>query len=540
MPRIIPPMRDADAATLPQGEASVAAPREETGSRRWRTATYPVLFAAYPVLFLWSQNLSEAEPSEVLPPLLVTMAIAALLTIVLGLILRDIRKAALILTPLIIGLLGYGHATRLSRALDLPSIVQQVAWAATVVAAIVLASRLSGRNLDRLGTALTRIAAILVVITLVQIVPYQLTTTSSTSNNELQGLATTTDAPKRDVYWFIFDRYGSDRALDLLYGIDNDLTPWLREQGFTVLDKAHPNYVKTSLSLATTNQMTHILDMPGVPGPEENSQAFLKSMIRTSAVAQQFKALGYKYFNIGSWWTPSRSSPLADVNLHTPAPDEFTASLIEASAIPAIARAAGVGTVNVRTRHWENNQYGLEAVGGLKDEPGPKYVFTHILLPHPPYVHAEDGHFLTAEEMQGRDGETLFRDQLAYANTRIREIIGGLLALPEDRRPIIILQADEGPETPEYRATRTTTWDWDTASTEDLETKFGILNAWYVPGDRPVGLYPQLTSINTFPLLFRDYFGLAYKLREDRVFASEKYNRPYDQIEITDRLPPNP
>ena len=177
----------------------------------------------------------------------------------------------------------------------------------------------------------------------------------------------------------------------------------------------------------------------------------------------------------------------------------------------------------------------------MKDEPGPKFVFTHILLPHPPYVHASDGHFLTAEEMQGRDGETLFRDQLAYANTRIREIIGGLLALPEDRRPIIILQADEGPETPEYRATRKTTWDWHTASTEDLEIKFGILNAWYVPGDRQVGLYPELTSINTFPLLFRDYFGLDYDAsRGPGVRGSRNYTRPYDLVEITDRLPPTP
>ena len=177
-------MTDADAATMPRGNSSVVTPREDARGPRWRTAIYPVLFAAYPVLFLWSQNLSEAEPGEVLPPLLITMAGAALLTIILGLILRDIRKAALILTPLIIGLLGYGHATRLSRAFDLPAVVQQAAWAAAVVAAIVLAFRLSGRNLDRLGTALTRIAAILIVITLVQIVPYQLTTTSSTSTNQ--------------------------------------------------------------------------------------------------------------------------------------------------------------------------------------------------------------------------------------------------------------------------------------------------------------------------------------------------------------------
>ena len=61
-----------------------------------------------------------------------------------------------------------------------------------------------------------------------------------------------------------------------------------------------------------------------------------------------------------------------------------------------------------------------------------------------------------------------------------------------------------------------------------------------MPGDRPIGLYDGQTSINTFPLLFRDYFGLDYELLPDRVFASRKYDLPYDQIEITDRLPPSP
>jgi hypothetical protein len=533
-------MTGGDARIVPQDDPGLGESAQVKSGPTWRSATHPVLFAAYPVLFLWSRNLTESEPGDVLPPLLVTTAAATLMTIALGIVLRDVRRAALILTPLIIGLLVYGHATRLTRAIDLPSLAPPLAWTTAIALAVILAFRLPARHLERVGSALTWFGAILIAVTLVPIVPFQLTNAGSSEGMQQdEALATTTDAPKRDVYWFIFDRYGSDRALDLLYGIDNDLTPWLRDEGFTVLDNAHPNYVKTSLSIATTSQMTHIMDVPGVPGPETTSQAFLFGMIRTSAVAKQFKALGYRYINIGSWWSPTRSSPLADVNLHTGGPDELTSSLLEASALPSILGAVGAGTFNSRTRHWENNQYGLDAVASVKDEPGPKFVFTHILLPHPPYVHARDGHFLTPEEMQGRHGETLFRDQLAYANTRLREIIGGLLALPEDRRPIIILQADEGPETPKYRATRTTTWNWHNASTEELEIKFGIMNAWFVPGDRQVGLYPGLTSINTFPLLFRDYFGLDYTLREDRVFALDNtYDQPYDLLEITDRLPP--
>ena len=87
----------------------------------------------------------------------------------------------------------------------------------------------------------------------------------------------------------------------------------------------------------------------------------------------------------------------------------------------------------------------------------------------------------------------------------------GLLSLPEEKRPIIILQADEGPGTTAYQNQRLKTWDWNKATPDDVEAKYGILNAWYVPGGAEVGLYPSQTSINTFPLLFRDYFGLDYE-----------------------------
>ena len=444
------------------------------------------------------------------------------------------------MAPLVIGLLMYGHVARVARPLHVPALAQQAGWVALVAFAAVLALRLTGPLLERVGTALTRVAAMLIVITLVLIIPSQATVLIANAAPGAApdtGLPTSTTAQKRDVYWFIFDRYGSDHALDIAYNMENDLTPWLRNQGFTVLDNSHANYVKTSLSLATTMQMTHLADMPGVPGPEATGSSFQTNQIRTSKVAQQFKALGYRYFNIGSWYGPTRTSPLADVNLHTPAPSEFTASLIEATALPAILKRAGLGEVNVRTRHWENNQYGLAAVAGLRDEPGPKFVFTHILLPHTPYTHAADGHFLTPEEMVGRSSRTLYVDQATYANTRIREITSGLLALPEDERPIIILQADEGPGTTAYQSTRMTTWDWNKATPDDVEAKYGILNAWYVPGGTKVGLYPTQTSINTFPLLFRDYFGLPYDLRPDRIFAGSRYELSFDLIELTDRLP---
>ena len=36
------------------------------------------------------------------------------------------------------------------------------------------------------------------------------------------------------------------------------------------------------------------------------------------------------------------------------------------------------------------------------------------------------------------------------------------------------------------------------------------MNAWYLPGGEDLGLYPSMTAINTFPVLFSRYFGIDY------------------------------
>ena len=176
-------------------------------------------------------------------PLLVLVGIAAAATFLLGLVFHDRRRAALIVTPLIIGLLMYGHAATLLGKIHVPGILQQAGWAALVVIGIVAAIRLSTRRLATVDTALDRVAAILVVVTLVLIVPFQVSAASRGPTAVVQPQPDTTTAQKRDVYWLIFDRYGSDNSYDLLYGIKNDMSAWLRENGFTVLDKSHANYV---------------------------------------------------------------------------------------------------------------------------------------------------------------------------------------------------------------------------------------------------------------------------------------------------------
>ncbi len=503
---------------------------------------HPIVFAAYAVLFLWSQNLGETAAPPVLISLVVVVAAAALLTAVASLLFRDRRRGALVAAPIVVGLLMYGHGADLVAELHIPGIVQQAAWAALVALAVVAAVKLDDRRVATIDIVLLRVAAILVAVSLAFIVPFIVTSPAGgASIGHTDPVTDTTTAPKRDVYWLVFDRYGSDRALELQYGVDNDLTPWLREQGFTVLPDSHANYIRTVMSMSSTLQMSHLDGLAQAQGPASQDVAALNALLQDPLVARQFKSLGYRYFHIGSWWDPTRTDVGADVDLTVsslPGTSDFADVLYDGSALPAIAKRLGISPQSRRERHFTYNEEGLESLASVRHEPGPKFVLAHILLPHPPFVFDRDGSFINDEAAAAMTNEELHNRQLDYTNARIREIVTGLLSLPERERPIIIFQADEGPWPPSYSAERRSSSDWAAGATEqELEQKYGIMNAWYLPGGEDLGLYPTMTAINTFPMLFSRYFGIEYPTLPDRVYSSHDWFHPYDLTDITDRLP---
>jgi hypothetical protein len=53
-----------------------------------------------------------------------------------------------------------------------------------------------------------------------------------------------------------------------------------------------------------------------------------------------------------------------------------------------------------------------------------------------------------------------------------------------------------------------------------MKNKMSILNAYYLPGGGDEGLYPTISPVNTFRVVFNEYFGEQYGLLEDKSFYS--------------------
>jgi hypothetical protein len=479
---------------------------------------YPLLVGAYFVLFLYSVNLGEAELGDLLPVLLIVVVLVAIVLLVLGLLTGNVQRAAIALTGVLVALFGYGHLQELLTPYRIGPGVQQLAWLLVIALFCVVAWRIRG-SLGPLTRALNVIAGVLVIVTLVVIVPYQASLVGGDGGTRTAAIES--DVPPAsssspDIVYLVFDRYPSERSLELNYGIDNDLYDELRDRGFYVADRSHANYQRTSMSLASTLS-GELLDKRGraeeVWGPTDLSGPY--SRIQNSNVARFLKAHGYDYVHVGSDFSGSQTSPLADVNPRYDAFSDFGDAFLQSTALPGLARRLGLsGPRGERRYKW--TQWELDELETLPDTPGPTFVFGHILLPHTPYIFDEDGTFIP--DPTGRSQREQFEDQLRYTNTRLLRIVDHFLDRPPDEQPLLIVQADEGPYPKGLESQ--TGHDWTTATPEEREIKFGILNGWHVPDGRDIGLYPEISSVNTFRLLFNAYFGTDLALLPDDSFTN--------------------
>ncbi|HWL65696.1 MAG TPA: hypothetical protein VNP73_06955, partial [Actinomycetota bacterium] len=80
------------------------------------------------------------------------------------------------------------------------------------------------------------------------------------------------------------------------------------------------------------------------------------------------------------------------------------------------------------------------------------------------------------------------------------------------------------------------TFDWFGATDGELRHKFLILNAYYLPGGHQQDLYPTISPVNSFRVVFNEYLGTDLPLLEDRSYAHRSTADLYNFIEVTERI----
>ena len=503
-------------------------------------AWHPFAFTAWPIFTLYRDNIGETpviEPLRMLGlSLLVTAALLALLTALL----KDLRRAALVTSVVVLAILLWGAARD---AVDEAAWLLPVWLFVTVILAVALA------RVRKVLPELTTVAAVMSAVVLVM-AAFPVLATKAPAWAATRGLGSETaelsdevgewsaGGEPRDIYYLIFDRYGSQRAMEQRW--DMDLEPFfsgLEERGFFVAEDSKANHLRTAQSLASSLNLQYHFDLAERFGPDTGDMLPVYDRLQDHAVGRLLQQRGYDYVHIGAWWDPTQTNRNADVNYAYEDESDFERIFFRSTLLSVAERRPEGLSLAEQNRHvpYDGALSQFENIRRASQRPGPTFTFAHILLPHEPFVFDINGEYVSRDEEGERGRQRNYVEQTMYTNQLIDALLDDLLDVPEAQRPIIVLQADEGPHPVRFKQDEEN-FDWVEASDAELEEKLAILNAYLLPGAEDPPLYDSISPVNTWRVIFNTYFGADLPLLEDRSFVFRDENHVYDFTDVTDRL----
>ena len=223
----------------------------------WYLPWHTLLLGAYPVLFLFAQNMAdEVTLDPIWVPLAICVAGAAVLLLAAYAIRRDWARAGLMTSAVLALFFTFGHVWNSAAGGSQPTLA---------------AGRLGGgrhrprraglawRQVGPPTTRLLNIAVALLVVVNVASISVYMTSTRVPTARAGRSPVQVGEAGRPDVYYIVFDRYAGETTLRRFYNYDN--TPFLEaleERGFSVAHDSWANYFKTSPSMFSTLTMEHI------------------------------------------------------------------------------------------------------------------------------------------------------------------------------------------------------------------------------------------------------------------------------------------
>ena len=343
---------------------------------------------------------------------------------------------------------------------------------------------------------------------------------------------------KPDIYYIILDGYGRADMLQSVYGYDNsDFIRALQGLGFIIADQSRANYPQTVLSLGSSLNMQY-LDRLAAQMDSSNAWWLSKDALYHSQVRQFLEAQDYRTVFIASGfdYTDIRDGD----EFIKPFPlmlNNFDAGFLRFTNLGALGSMGGLIPYPSYSTLRLIIQADFEALPKAASEAGPKFVFAHITAPHPPFVFDENGQpvnpdtpFTMVDKMRDIMDEPTYMAsyiaELEYINSRTIEVLRTILA-EASTPPIILLQGDHGPGlylkgTPEDSC---------------LYERYSILNAYYLPGRPASAISETITPVNSFRLIFNEYFSTHIPLLPDQAYFAN-YQHFYDFIDVSDQVEP--
>jgi hypothetical protein len=515
---------------------------------------YTFLVACYPVVFLLSENREEIDAPAGLRAALIFLALGLLAFLFSLLLTRNLRKAGLnslgiILMFFLIFFVLYAPVYRGLRGVSLGGqALGRHRYLVPATFLLLLLTALGGWlalcrvNTGKFGTVTFGLNSLAIILFLIPVFTLGIFYFKESRNNT-QARTTLTDPgfslpvagqESPDIYYIILDMHTSDHVMQKLMGYDDTaFTSALRERGFYVPVCSRSNYSSTQFSITSSLNMDFLQDISAAYDPSS-----LYPLLQSSRVRRVLEEAGYKTYAFESGYSFCDLTdayhyyqPVSSAwdMLTYPGVTPFESLIMQVSAGKILYETRDQLSQKMQyiidaayVEYRDRILFTLDTLPTLPAEPGPKFVFAHILAPHDPFVFDEDGStafrrtpFALNEDPEFRAGygwkpySAAYVDEVTYLHKRMLEIVDRILA-ESSVPPVIILQGDHGiPRSAVDNA------------------QFEIFNAIYMKDVDNPGFYDTLTPVNTFRLVFNGLENTGLPLLPDDMYLYDKVQKQF-------------
>lgn len=498
--------------------------------RRLSPLAHPVLLAIFPVLSLFQHNQAEIALSLVWKPLALSAVAGAALFVIFRLVLKRDAQAGVVASLVVVAFFYYGFFYGHVSGWGLSDAALLPLWIALLVLGVAAVVR-TNRDLTNVSWALNVLALVLVLIPATKVVTYRVQHPPVSISDPrlwptpLPKPALARGASRPDIYYIIPDDYARGDVLKQQFGYDNsDFLRQLEERGFVIADHGRSPYSKSEFNMASALNLDYLSSLPNILGKNSEDVLLVRNMIDDNRASHLLKSLGYRYTHLDSDNITFEAdnphiSPLA-------APDNLTYVWLRNSILRTFGGRYGFNEGATDTRFRQSVRSVFDQLGAVADDPTPKFVVFHTLLPHDPYIFGPHGENMTFPDHSDtghstRRGMKYYVKQLHFVNTKLLEATDAILAHSKTP-PIIMIQADEGFEAlPEEFVEKVV---------QNMRVKG--LSAFYLPGKDKARLPQDLNVVNSFRFVFNEYFDTHFNM-----FPSVSYpegDHAYEFVKMPD------
>lgn len=474
-----------------------------------------LILSIYFVFRMYDFNIQDAPFRDFVRPLLMSVLAGLVLYYLFGLIVgRRWHAAALMTSILFFAFYLYGTFWPMAAKVVRQPEIFAVVWGIFFILLIVWAGWKTPKIPNRNIPAAVNIMAITLLLypaigTLVYVAAFQIPFKSQTDHTQLAHPIQSSP----DIYYIILDAYTRADVLAEEYGYDNrPFIESLKALGFYVAECSQSNYESTPASLTTSLNMDYLQKMSDTFKFGETEMMGLFKLMDDNNVQETVSNFGYKTvsFSSGFYLAEWRD---ADIFLSPPSHPitgpitEFETLLMSSSYLRILD---DMEVINIEDIHAERFRTRTKLVLNSFDDlikiPGPKFVFIHLIIPHAPFGFDPMGNSVPPDKVNPMDG---YLNQVQFISKAILPHLSTLIS-ESSSPPVIILQGDHGPFMPPNYA-----------------AQMKILNAYFLPKGSDA-LYPSISPVNSFRVVFNEYFDAGLPLLEDKSY----YSRPDRRFEF--------